>query len=338
MLSRVWRGERVESQHRGTWVLVSSAGDVLASAGDPEHPVHARSSIKSVQALPLVETGAALHFGFSEEELTLAVASHDAEPVHTERVAALLERIGLGPEHLQCGPQPPGNRETRLALYRSGRVPGAIHNNCSGKHAGFLALALHLGVDPERYLDPESESQRLVRRAVEEMSGAAGDRLTTAIDGCSAPTFRLPLRHLARAIARVASPGGLPAARREACERITAAVAAWPDLVAGTRGRLCTDLSRATGGRLFPKIGGEAVYVVGERGGGRALAVKIDDGAFRGLHPVVIALLERHGMLSAAEADALESWRHPVLKNWAGLEVGRLEVGRLEVGQAEAPA
>jgi L-asparaginase II len=326
VLARVWRGAYVESQHRGTWVVVDSAGRVLDGVGDPELAIFARSSIKSVQALPLIESGAAERFGFSEEELTLAVASHDAEPLHTERVGALLARLGLGANDLQCGPQPPGNKDARLALTRAGASPTPLHNNCSGKHAGFLALALHLGVDTARYLDPESDSQRAVRRAVEEVAGVAPEQLTTAIDGCSAPTFRLPLRNLAAAIARVTNPGDLAPARRAACERITAAVAAFPELVAGTRERLCTDLSRATGGRLFPKIGGEAVYVVGERGGDRALALKMDDGSLRGMHPVAVALLLRLGMLSAKEAAQLEDWRRPLLKNWAGLEVGRVEV------------
>ena len=326
VLARVRRGAHVESQHRGTWALVDSSGEVLDGAGDPELPIFARSSIKAVQALPLIESGAAERYGLTEEELTLAVASHDAEPQHTERVAALLARLGLGPGDLQCGAQPPGNRDTRKALTRAGVSPTPLHNNCSGKHAGFLALALHLGVDPERYLDPESESQRSVRRAVEELGGVPAGQLTSAIDGCSAPTFRLPLASLASAIARVTNPGDLPPARRAACERITAAVATWPELVAGSRERLCTDLSRASGGRLFPKIGGEAVYVVGERGADRALALKMDDGNLRGMHPVAIALLLRLGMLSEGEADRLASWRRPVMKNWAGLEVGRVEV------------
>ncbi len=326
VLARIWRDRHVESQHRGAWVLVDPAGGVVDGAGDASHPVFARSSIKSLQALPLLESGAADRFGYGEDELALALASHNGEPCHTERVARILARLGLQTSHLQCGPQPPGDSEAREALVRSGAAPSALHNNCSGKHAGFLALALHLSVDPARYLDPESASQELVRTAVGEMAGTEPGELTSAVDGCSAPTFRLPLVRLATAITRVANPEGLAASRRAACERMTRAVAAWPELIAGTRKRLCTDLARASGGRLFPKVGGEAVYVVGVRGAGRGLAVKIDDGSSRGLAAVVVELCRRLGYLSTAESEALEAWRERSLKNWAGREVGRVEV------------
>lgn len=326
VLTRVWRGDFVESQHRGTWVLVNTAGEVLEGAGDWAHPYFARSSLKSLQALPLIESGAAEHFAYADDELALAVASHNGEACHTERVEALLERLGLGEEHLRCGDQKPGDSETRLAMIRAGIPPGPLHNNCSGKHAGFLALALHLGVDAERYLEPQSESQLMIRRAVLEMAGLDEQRVSMAIDGCSAPTFRMPLTSLATAISRVANPDGLAAPRRAACQRITDSVARFPELVAGSTGRLCTDLSRVSGGRLFPKIGGEAVYVVGVRGADRALAVKIDDGGLRGMHALVVHLLERFEFLSADEAAALESWRAGALRNWAKLEVGRVEV------------
>lgn len=326
VLTRVWRGDYVESQHRGAWVLVDTAGEVIDGAGDWEHPYFARSSLKSVQALPLIESGAADHFGLTDDELALAVASHNGEPRHTERVTKLLERLGLGHDHLQCGAEKPGDSETRLAMIRAGQEPAQIHNNCSGKHAGFLALALHLGVDPGAYIDPESESQQLVRRAVLDLTGLDEAGLTMAIDGCSAPTFRMPLVRLATAISRVANPDGLAPERRAACQRITDSVAAFPELMAGTTGRLCTDLSKATGGRLFPKIGGEAVYVVGVRGGDRALAVKIDDGSLRGMHALVVHLLDRFGFLGGEEAAALESWREGTLRNWAKRDIGRVEV------------
>ena len=326
ILTRVWRGEHVESTHRGAWALVDSAGTVVDGVGAVDHPVFVRSSIKSLQALPLVETGAAERYGYGDDELALALASHDAEPCHTERVAALLGRLGLGGEHLQCGAQPPGSSEARRALHREGRPPTALHNNCSGKHAGFLALCLHLGVDPARYLDPAAEPQRLVRAAVAEMAGVAPPDLESAIDGCSAPTFRLPLRHLATAIARLANPHGLAAPRRAACQRMLRAVAAHPVLIAGSRGRICTDLARVGAGALFPKVGGEAVYVIGAPGRDRGLAIKVDDGSYRGFHALIVELCERFGFLDGAQAQALDAWRERTLDNWAGRPVGRIEV------------
>jgi len=326
VLTRVWRGSYVESQHRGAWVLVDSSGTVLDGAGAVGAPVFARSSIKSLQALPLIETGAAERFTFSDDELCVALASHDAEPMHTTRVARLLSRMGLETAHLLCGPQPPGSSAARAALVRAGEQPTALHNNCSGKHAGFLALALHLGVEPALYLDPQAESQLRVRRAVEEMTGVGPDEVQTAVDGCSAPTFRLPLAKLATAIARVANPQGLTSARRAACQRMLRAVAAHPELIAGTRERICTDLARVSAGKLFPKIGGEAVYLIGAVGRDRGLAIKVDDGSYRGFHALIVELCARFGWITAREVEALEAWRERTLANWAGRAVGRVEV------------
>lgn len=325
-LVRLWRGEWVESQHRGSWVQVDTSGRVLDGRGCFEHPVFARSSVKSIQALPLVETGAARRFGYGDDELALTLSSHNAEAGHTERVARLLARLGLSPAALRCGPQPPTDPAARAELARLGAKPTAVHNNCSGKHTGFLALAQHLGVPPERYLEPASHVQTLARRALEELGSVQPGELTLGTDGCSAPAFRLPLVRLATAIARVANPEGLAPERRAALEWMHRAVAAHPDMLAGNYKRLCTDLVRATGGRLFPKIGGEAVYVVGVRRRGLGLAFKMDDGDGRGLSAVVVEVLRRLGHLTAGEYDALGEWRAEVQSNWAGLRVGRLEV------------
>jgi L-asparaginase II len=326
VLVRIWRGGAVESQHRGAWAVADVTGRVVVGAGAWDRPVFVRSSIKSLQALPLLESGAAERFRFSDAEIALAVSSHNAEPCHTETVAALLARLGLSVADLKCGPQPPGDPETRARLRAEGLHPTAIHNNCSGKHAGFLALALHLGVPVGDYIEPESPGQVLVREAVRDMSGAAEGELTTAIDGCSAPTFRMPLRGLAGAFARLSNPEELPPDRRAACERMLRAVAEHPVLIAGSRDRICTAISRATNGRLFPKIGGDAVYGIGVRGSGRGLAVKMDDGSNRGLHAVVVALLRRFRFADAKELEALSTYEQRSIRNWAGLETGRTEV------------
>jgi L-asparaginase II len=326
ILARAWRGRHLESVHRGAWVLVDSAGAVVDGAGDWNHPVFARSSTKSLQALPLIETGAAERFAIRDDELALALASHHAEELHVRRVRELLARLGLGTEHLQCGAQLPTDSDARRALLLAGEKGTRAHNNCSGKHACFLALALHLGVDPARYLECDNAAQSLVRRAVEELSGARPGELDVAIDGCSAPTFHLPLVRLATALARVANPEGLAEPRRRACERFVRVAAAHPELIGGTRHSMCTDLLRASGGKLFPKLGAEAVYVLGVRERGLGLAVKIDDGNYRAMHPLVIELCERFGFLSREVGQSLPEWRQGVLRNWAGLEVGRMEV------------
>ncbi len=325
-LVRLWRGTRVESQHRGAWVLCDADGTVIDGMGSWKAPIFTRSSVKCLQALPLIESGAARRFGFSDAEIALALSSHNAEAIHTDGVKSVLARLGLDAGALQCGAQSPGDPEVRNALRDAKARPTAVHNNCSGKHAGFLALTEHLGADPERYLDVASPAQKLVRQAVLEMTGLADAEMYTAIDGCSAPTFQMPLTALATAFARVANPHGLRAERRAACERMLDSVAANPAMIAGNHQRICTDIARVSGGRLFPKVGGEAVYAIGVRGQDRALAIKIDDGNYRGLHPVIVELLRRFDFAKPDELAALASWEEKRITNWAGREVGRTEV------------
>jgi len=326
ILARRTRGGAIESQHRGAWVVVDSLGAILDGDGAKREFVFARSSTKSMQALPLIESGAAEHFGLSEVELALAISSHNAEVCHTQPVEGLLQRLGLTPADLGCGPASPSDPETRRALFAAGAPPSALHHNCSGKHAGFLALALHMGVEPAAYLQPDSASQLAVRAAMRSMCDLGEDEFAVAIDGCSAPTYRLPLDKLATGIARVANPDDLAPERAGACRRMTAAAAAHPELIAGHHKRLCTDLARVTGGRLFPKVGAEAVYVVGVRGADRAYALKVDDGSTAAMNQIVVEHLFRLGFLSRNEYDELEAWHDVRLFNAAGLEVGTREV------------
>lgn len=327
---RILRGRWVESVHRGAWVLVDADGGALEGSGDTMERIFARSSVKAFQALPLIESGAAERFGYQDDELALALASHDGEPLHLEAVLRVLARLGLGVEHLRCGPQVPADRAVRRDLEARGEPPSALHNNCSGKHTGFLAVARHLGAPIEDYLDPASPGQKLARAALAEMAGLNAADIDVAIDGCSAPTFRLPLANLATAFARLAAPQNLGQERRAACERMQRAVAANPAHIAGNHRRLCTAIVRASGGRLFPKIGAEGVYAVGRAGDGpgrgRGFALKMDDGDKRGLEPLVVGLLERFGWLAPAELAQLERYRGQVLVNRAGLDVGRTEV------------
>ena len=326
VLVRVVRGDAVESQHRGAWVLTDRSGRTIDGAGAWQRPIFARSSVKCLQALPLLETGAAQRFALSDSEIALCLASHNGEACHTEIVAGLLARLGLSVSDLKCGAQMPADPDARQLLREQGRSPSALHNNCSGKHAGFLALALHLGVPAAQYIDPESKGQRLVRKAVLEMAGLSSSELGIAVDGCSAPTFRMPLSGLATAFARVSNPDALPPLRRAACERMLGAVAAHPNLIAGSHQRICTDIARATHGRVFPKIGGEAVYAIGVRGRDRGLAIKIDDGSTRGLHVLIIDLMRRFELAPADEIAALSAWDERRIRNWAGLDIGRTEV------------
>lgn len=314
---RVWRGDAVESIHRGAWVVTDTDGNVVASSGDPQQHVFARSSLKSIQALAFVESGAADAIGAGADEMAIAVSSHDGEPMHLAATRRVLELAGLDESALLCGPARPKAAAGDHAL-------AAVANNCSGKHAAFLATAVHLGDTPAQYLDDDTAVQRRVRDAVAEMSGAGSD-LSTAVDGCSAPTFRMPIRSLATALARMANPASLEPVRRAACTRITDAAALHPELVAGSAGRFDTDLLRASAGRCFAKSGAEGVQCVGVVGAGIAIAVKIDDGASRAAAPLMVALLGAFGGLDDG-APGLDPHRAGVRANSAGVEVGRLEV------------
>jgi len=308
---RRWRADHVESQHRGAWALVDSEGEILEGAGSAAQPIFARSSIKGLQAVPLVESGAADRFSMNEVELALSIASHGGEPRHTQPIELLLARLGLGPESLQCGPTEPS---------------AALRSTCSGKHAGFLALALHLGVDPTDYLLPASAGQRAVRLAIGELCGVDGHLLATAVDGCGAPTFYLPLHRLATGVATLCNPGRLQPSTASACRRITAAGAAHADLLSLPQSHVDTQLLGISAGRLFSKTGAEGVQVVGVGGGGLGLAVKVDDGDSRAVQRVTVALLKRLNLLRDEEWARLESSWPACLYNLAGHEVGHHEV------------
>ncbi len=332
----VWRGSAVESVHRGAWCLVGPDGAVQAAAGEIEAPIFARSTIKSLQALPLLESGAAERLQMGSEEVALAISSHSAESIHTERVAAWLGRLDLDERALLCGKQPPSDPATRAEVAADQRAggpgPSTLHNNCSGKHAGFLTLARALEVEPAEYLSRFGAVQTPIAQAVAEMCDAGpAEELEFAVDGCSAPTYRLSVRQLALGFARVANPAGLSSERAAACRTMQAAVAEHPELIAGNYKRLCTDLARVTGGRLFPKIGAEGVYCIGVRDSGLGLACKVDDGQARGLHALVLGLLSKFELISAQELERLRAWAPGPLSNWAGLEVGQIEVPLDEV-------
>jgi len=302
-------------------VLADSSGSVIDAVGDPRQTIFPRSASKSLQALPLVESGAADHFDFDQRNLALALASHSGQPRHIEVAADGLAKISLDADALQCGPQRPQHSSTNTEASR-------ITNNCSGKHVGFLAVARHLDLDPARYLDPDGAVQQLVRTTVREMTDTADDGLGIGIDGCSAPTFHLPLVGLATGLARVTNPDALAPGRARACRRLTDAARAHPDLVAGTHERFCTDLIGATNGRIFGKIGAEGVYTFGVVGEDLGFACKVDDGNARGCYPLIIELLVDRGLMSADEAAALDRWGTTTLFNWDGLDIGHIEICR----------
>ncbi len=319
----VTRGPLVESRHRGAGAVVDSAGALVFSFGDVERPVYPRSAVKAFQALPLVESGAADKLGLSEEEIALACASHSGEPAHVAGAQAMLAKAGADLSALACGAHWPIGEKAARALARSGAAPSALHNNCSGKHAGFVCLACANGWDVRGYETASHPVQRAVHTAIEAMTGAALGVDVCGVDGCSIPTWAVPLRALALGFARFASGEGLTPARARAAERIRAAVAAHPIMVGG-EGRFDTDVMTLLGARAFTKTGAEGVFCAALPDLGLGLAVKADDGATRAAQIMIAALIAKLLPLSDAERARFETFLSPTLRNWNGLEVGRM--------------
>ena len=323
VLVEVLRGPRVESVHRGAVCVVDADGATVLALGDATAPVFPRSAIKALQALPLVESGAADRYRLGEEELAIACGSHGGEPAHVTMVERMLARAGLDAAALECGAHRPSHHPSADALVRAGRAPSALHNNCSGKHAGFLCLAGHLGVEPRGYGAPSHPVQRAVRTAIEQLTGAMLGEDRCGVDGCSVPTWAVPLANLARAFARFGTGQGLGAVRAKAAARLRAACARHPFYIAGT-GRFATVAMERLGERAFVKGGAEGVFCGALPDQGLGIAFKCDDGAGRAAEAVMAALMLRLMRLDADARALLDGFARPVLRNWNGIEVGRL--------------
>jgi L-asparaginase II len=324
-LAAAWRGGLIESVHFGHVAVVDPRGRLIQSRGDPEFPTFLRSCAKPLQALAVLETGAAEAYGFEEPELAAMCGSLNGQDFQVAVVRSILAKIGLDENYLKCGPQRPSHRPTAKELQRSGQPFGAIHNNCAGKHAAMLAVCRHLGHPVADYDAPDHPVQRLILTIIAETCAVPREAIGIGVDGCGVPVFRLPLQNLARAYAGLANPeaAGWSKSRRAAVGRLMAAALAHPEMIAGDE-RLCTSLMRAAPGRLLAKVGGEGSYAVAWPERGLGIALKITDGAMRALGPAIISLLHTLGALSDEESNSLESYARPPVKNHRGEVVGRL--------------
>lgn len=320
VLVEATRGDFVERSHRGAFAVVDVSGGVVEAAGDVARLFLPRSSVKLMQALPLVESGAADAFGLDARRLALACASHQGSAAHATAVADWLAAVGFGEADLMCGAQPSSDAATRAAMRAAGEAPCQLHNNCSGKHAGFLTLARHLGAPAAGYVAIDHPTQRAAAEAFAAATGTDAP-LRWAVDGCSAPNFACSLVGVAHAMARVARPeAGFRGVRAAAAARLRDAMAAHPFEVAG-EGRACTALIAACGGRAVVKTGAEGAFtaILPERGVG--IALKIADGDTRAAECAMAALLIRHGALGADHPTAL-ALTAPTLRNRRGVAVG----------------
>ena len=315
-VAEIWRGPLLESLHRGHVVIADATG-IRMAWGDPEALIYPRSSCKMLQALPLLSSGAADAAGLPPRHLALACASHNGADIHIDLVADWLEALGLSEDDFRCGAQMPRDEAVHDRLIRAGAAPGQIHNNCSGKHTGFLTLARHLGAGAE-YVEIDHPVQTGVRDVFAELTGADGE--IWAVDGCSAPNFACTVEGLARAMAWCATAGSRGDALSSAAARLTQAMMAHPEMVAG-EGRACTELMRACGGQAAIKTGAEGVFVGILPGKGLGVALKVADGATRAAECAMAAVLVHLGVLPA-EHPAAVKYRNPAMKNWRGIEVG----------------
>ncbi|MDE2147093.1 MAG: asparaginase [Burkholderiales bacterium] len=330
LLVEVLRGGAVESAHRGALAIVDADGAVRTACGDIERPVFPRSAVKLLQALPLVASGAAERFGLVDEELALACASHGGEEAHTAAAASMLAKAGVDARVLECGAHWPYFDGAARALAARGQPPCALHNNCSGKHAGFVCLGrlMAQAAEPRTflrgYVQPDHPVMREVTAALQAATGCDLARSAAGTDGCSIPTYAIPLRQLALAYARVATGTGLDPDRARAARRLRRAIAAAPFMVAGS-GRFDTRVMQRLGERVCCKVGAEGVYCAALPELGLGVAIKIDDGNnARAAEVVMAAVIERLLPLADADAAFMRSLSEPVLSNWNGMEVGRL--------------
>ena len=320
VLVEVTRGSLVESRHRGAIAVARADGELLLALGDVTRPVYPRSAVKLLQAVPLVESGTADAFRLDDKELAVACASHSGDRVHVEPARSLLAKAGLDESLLACGAHWPISEHATRELLREGRRPAPIHNNCSGKHAGMIATAVHLGLDPKGYERPDHQVQTAIARVLSETCGVALQLDLMGIDGCSVPTFALPLAALAQGFGRVASGEELPAPRADAMRRLMQACFAAPVLVAG-EGRFDTDVMHALAPACFVKGGAEGVHCAALPELGLGIALKIDDGGKRGTEIALAATLA--ALLPDAKA-ALSDRIETDIETLRGARAGRI--------------
>jgi L-asparaginase II len=314
VIAEVTRGGIIESRHRGAFAVVDRAGQVVAAEGDIAAAIFPRSAVKAFQCLPVIESGAADRFSFTDEELALCCASHNGEADHLRVARGILAKAGNAEALYECGAHWPYHEPSRHALIRAGGEPADVHNNCSGKHAGMLALAKHLGVDSHGYVRPDHPVQLLIAKTMGDLCGLDLDQQPCGIDGCSVPNWAIPIRNLAQGFARFTDPDFA------AAQRIIKAVGAHPFMIGGT-GDFDTLIMEAVP-RLFIKTGAEGVYCACIPHAGLGIALKIDDGAARAAEVAIAAVLSGLDVWTVDEKTAIGRFRHHQLVNWRRAEIG----------------
>jgi len=322
----VYRGQIVESSHQVHCIVMDKDGQVIESWGDEQRMISPRSSLKLLQVLPFIESGALDALGLGGEEITLSCASHNAETVHIDKVRAWLSKIGLGADDLACGGHLSINEARAHEMIRNQEPMTGLLSDCSGKHAAMLSTAVHLEYEIKGYEDINHPVQQQIFKTISELAHYDLSNGLSGTDGCSVPNPAIPLKNLAFAFSHFMNPGRLDRNRALACQSILDAIATHPHLIAGAE-RFDTDVVKATNGNIISKIGAEGNYVVFIRDKAITMYLKAEDGVFRrATEPAIGFMLKRFGAIDGQMDEALSSYTRPILKNWKGIEIGKVVV------------
>ena len=330
VLVEITRGSMVESRHRGIIAVIDAAGGIIAGLGDIGITTWFRSAAKPFQTIPLIASGAAAHYGLTSRELAVITGSHSGESIHLEAVLSILNKIALDESALKCGAHMPFDDVSAKQLCAENRQPTTLHNNCSGKHAGMLAFAKHIGALVENYIDPDHPIQRRIRSELARFANVSVDEIKIAVDGCSAPVFGLSVEAMAQSYARLvaAEHTEIEPKLATAAEGVVNTMIEYPEMVGGTRNRLDTDLMLASKGQIISKVGAEGVQLLGVKPNerypkGLGIAVKIEDGDVRRARdPVVIETLRQLGLLNDDQLAQLTRYARSIIFNHREIEVG----------------
>lgn len=323
ILVEVYRGEVLESFHRGVVCVVDKDGKIIYSEGDVQQICYPRSALKLIQVLPLLEHGGMEHFGFTLEEIAIMCGSHNGEPEHQRVVNSILNKIGLDKEHLFCGPQYPTDRQTANSLIKNSEKPHHIHNNCSGKHAGFLAYSVLRGWDTKNYISPEHPLQQEILQTSADFYEYPKEKMNIAYDGCSAPIFSVPVYNQAVGYKNLVHPPQFSDERKKACATVVEAVTKYPFMVAGSK-RYCTDMMQITAPKIIGKTGAEGIFSMALPEQKIGVTIKIDDGKMLPQYNVAQRFVEATGMFNKEELAPLQHYQEAEIKNFNKFVSGKI--------------
>lgn len=327
VLVEVYRAGVLESFHRGVVCVVNAQGEIIFSKGDTNQLCYPRSAMKLLQVIPLLVNGGMEQFGFTLEEIAVMCGSHNAEAEHLRVVNSILQKIELDKDALNCGPQYPSSKRDANALIKADQKPHHIHNNCSGKHAGMLAACVLMGWTTEDYIDPQHPVQQAILDTCSLMYEYPKEKMITALDGCSAPIYSVPVYNQALGYKNLVRTTRLPEAVQKACSVIIEAVSTYPFMVAGT-GRYCTDMMNITAPSIIGKTGAEGIFSMAFTEQGLGICIKIDDGKMLPQYNVAQSLIEASGIFTSAELAPLHRYAEEELRNFNKLITGTIETKR----------